>query len=299
MSQPLIGIDAGASWIKAGVFSPDLQLQNTITIPSRAAEGLTEYIASIREAITQLSADTVAVGLAIPAAFTKDGQIRTMVNVKGLADDTAVPNIRQQLQAGLGVNSLPMDNDAHCAALGEWSQGVGKHDLTVRLLHVTWGTGIGTSLVVSGQAQYGWEAGHLLLNWSAENVTACGCGSKHDLEGMISVPHLLQQASYQSSEELLQAAEGGNKQAQAILQTACQWLARGLANMAVIAMPDVVTIGGGLMASDWLLNQLRQAVANELDGFATVVLKPEQVQRAQLGNEAGMYGAALLAQQSR
>lgn len=68
--------------------------------------------------------------------------------------------------------------------------------------------------------------------------------------------------------------------------------------MSIISYPDVVTIGGAMMDSDWLLHQLQQHVQAEASGFPRRVLSADIIHRAKLGNDAGMIGAALLAQRA-
>jgi predicted NBD/HSP70 family sugar kinase len=145
--------------------------------------------------------------------------------------------------------------------------------------------------------QYGWEGGHLPLSWNQAAETACQCGSKSDLEAFCAVPHL-QNGADLSPPALLEAAISGDPTAARTVQEAVQWMARGLHMMSVLVYPDIVTIGGGFMASDWLLEQLRTAVHKETVGYLADSLRPDMIHRAQLGNEAGMIGAAMLANQA-
>ena len=93
-------------------------------------------------------------------------------------------------------------------------------------------------------------------------------------------------------EALLAAAERGDELPREIIDNALRTLARGLHAMSVLAYPELVTIGGGFMASDWLLEELRRHVSDEGKGYLGATLTPAMVERASLGNEAGMIGAA-------
>lgn len=293
----IIGIDAGATWLKAGRFSSAMRLEESIQVVSGAAKGVEQYFASIASAVQQLGgADRV--GLALPGTMSKDGTtLQYAANVNGLMMRDRTPVVLgDALAKSLGTSHIVGENDAACAALAEWQQGVGGADARAILLLLTWGTGIGTALVVDGRAQYGWEGGHLPLTWDEKSDMPCSCGSPRDLEAFIAVPHLVKRA-HVGPEALLKQAQDHQAGAWAVLDDALRWLARGLHMMSVLVYPDVVSIGGGFMASDWLLGELRRHVQQEAHGYLVTTLRPDTVHRARLGNNAGMIGAALLAKQ--
>lgn len=288
----IIGIDAGATWIKAGRFREDLKLLQQVKQASGAVLGVEEYLDTIRQAISQVVRPATSltptpdfkIGLGLPGMFSKDGQqLLYTANVRGLGVASKGIAIAE-IASRLGVPHLVAANDAKCAALAEWTLGAGQGNRDTRLLHVTWGTGIGTGFIVDGKIQFGWEGGHIPFEHGSE------------LEEKISVPHLVRQSKLTAA-HLRTAAGKGDPVPEAILTEAVYWLAHGLRTMAVIGYPDIITIGGAF-ANDWLINQLRQAIAKPANhnGFAERVLKPEMIRLGQLGNKAGIIGAALLAQ---
>lgn len=292
----ILGIDAGATTIKAGRFTPELRLVEARERPSGAARGWVAYFDSIAAAAEELSGpDTQIMGLAVPALLTKDGRdLRAAANVAGSSPSATLAD---ELAARLSLQVTAVENDANCAALAEWQYGHGEGK-SAALLHITWGTGIGTGFVTGGRALYGWEGGHLPLSWGRGARQACGCGSKRDLEAYCAVPHLVEQSQL-APPKLLAAAEAGEERAREVIDEAARWLARGLHMMSVLVYPDVVTIGGGFMASDWLLERVREQVGIEgkKGKYLADALRPDMVRRAKLGNEAGMIGAALLARE--
>jgi glucokinase len=295
-NMPIIGIDAGATWIKAGRFGENLRLEKSVQIASGAGQGVEAYLASIAKAVAQVGrAD--AVGLALPGTFSRDGMlVRYAANVRGLTLHDSKPLAIATLAQFLEFDKIAAGNDAACAALAEWQVVSDRGESHKSLLQVTWGTGIGTAFVVDGVAQYGWEGGHMPLTWEATSDIPCNCGSQRDLEAWCAVPHLTARSQL-APEALLAAAERGEDQPAQVVADALRWLARGLHMMSVLVYPDIVTIGGGFMASDRLLTQLREQVAKESSGYLVDALRPDMVCRAQLGNEAGMIGAAILAKQ--
>jgi glucokinase len=289
----IMAIDAGGTWVKAAVFNEQLREMARVKKPSGAARGLEEYVASMAASVQELGGAEV-VGLSLPGVFTKDRQrLQYSPNVKGLTVGGAGLEVRE-LKKRLGVKLIVAENDAKCAALGEWALGYGEGKPDNYLLHLTWGTGIGTGLVIEGKPQYGWEGGHLPLRGSS-------------LEQQIAVPALVRKArevlkdtvedDRQLPIELSRWAREGEAQAQEILRAALTDLAWAIEVMGVLAYPDIITIGGAMMDSDWLLEELRHKIRASSRGIVAAAVRPERVFRAKLGNDAGMMGAALLAKE--
>ncbi|MCH8748292.1 ROK family protein [Patescibacteria group bacterium] len=319
VEQEVIGVDAGATWIKGARYSAELELLQEIKQASAAAEGSVAYFDAIAEVVAALAPEGgVPVGLSLPALLSRDSKtILAMANVTDLQTGDQPQVVKDIFTERWNTAQFVVQNDAHCAALAEWKLGWGSGEVSRSLLHLTWGTGIGVGFVVEGLVQYGWEAGHLPVSWEAADWR-CGCGSTVDLEALIAVPRLVEQARAavtagivatkitlpeladirEAPKLLSQRASSGDALAQQILGEALTWMARGLLGMSVISFPDRVTIGGAMMASDWLLETLREAIEANRQGFVSRALEARQVQRAKLGNEAGRVGAAWLALQA-
>lgn len=318
MAADIIGVDAGGTWIKAARFSTDLHEQQRTKVASGAVRGRAAYLTSIADAIGAVStANLSLIGLSLPGTFTPDRKvIKYMANVQGFGVGSEPLHIRNVFAPLVGHDQVVADNDAKCAALGEWRRGSGEANRRCSLLHITWGTGIGTGMIIDGEPQFGWEGGHVPLAFNQPSDFSCNCGSNIDLEAFIATPRLVTRARawaaakrYPTTLQLNDikddrevpklistAAQAGDELAVQLLRQAVGWLAKGLQVMAVISYPDMVTIGGAMMDSDWLLTELRTAVATEAQGFVRAALRPQMIHRAQLGNDAGMIGAAVLAQ---
>lgn len=314
----VIGVDAGGSWIKASRFSDALQSLSEVKVESGARRGVREYVESILKAIAECGGSPAAIGLSLPGVMSRDYQyLKYAANVKGLEVGGRGLSIQESFGEKL---KLPVvaENDAKCAALGEWAQGKGGGKKDMSLLHLTWGTGIGTGFITHGKPQYGWEAGHVPVAWGEPSAVPCGCGSVIDLESRIAVPRLVVQTRelfdtgqydtklkksdfkdpYEVPKLLSLYAREEDELSQIVLRQALEWMAKGLHTMAIIAYPQMVTIGGAMMDSDWLLEKLRLAIRKTAQGFLRDSLKPEVVHRAVLGNQAGKIGAAMLALQN-
>ncbi len=316
----LIGVDAGGTWIKAARFSKSFEIEEKTKIPSGARHGIKPYFTSIVSAVIKLAEPgrDLNVGLSMPGGFTKDRSgIIVSPNVLGLDGSDPPLAYRQILSKSLSTNNISGENDAACAALAEWQQGIGQAEKKSRLLFLTWGTGIGTALIDGGKISYGWEAGHLPISWTEPSLFPCGCGSHVDLESRISVPHIVRQVAHlmrtkaaptalteadfidqrQTPIILVDKAESGDQLAELVINEALLWMARGLHALSTIAWPEVVVIGGAMMDRPWLLKRLQYYIDQETSGYLKNTLRAKQVNRAILGNDAGMIGAAIVATQ--
>jgi glucokinase len=305
MPKEVLGIDAGGTWIKAGLFDAQGDLVRDVRVPSGAAEGREAYGESVAEALARLEAPAgVPAGLSLPALLTPDRKsIRVMANVKGLENLEEPVPVADLFGGVLGGREAAVENDAGCAALGEWR--AGGADIGKRLLVVTWGTGIGTGLVADGQAQYGWEGGHIPVNPYEPG----------DLEARAAVPAIVKRIrgeweqrrgetrltdqdladGKEASRVVLRLAQEGDALCRQAVTDAVEWLVWGLRNWTVVACPDEVVIGGAFMANDWLLDLIKGVIAEKGEGFWSKTLDAGMVRAAGLGNKAGMAGAAWLA----
>lgn len=310
----LVGVDLGGTKIAAGAVDRSGRLLSKATRDTQAERGAEAVAATIQEAI------------AAALAQVKDGDARLLgigVGVPGLADVDAglvlfAPNLNWQsvpLAALLRTHrEVPvyLDNDANAAALGEQWVGAGRGVKDMILL--TLGTGVGGGLIFDGQvyqgtAGYAGEIGHMAMT---EDGPLCGCGRRGCLETYASATAVIREAreALERGEEtsikalaaassrgleaktVFVAAAQGDKVAAAITDKLVRYLGLAIANLVNILNPEIVVVGGGVAAAgDQLLVPLRAAVHRRaLAGPA----QSAAIIGAQLGNDAGIIGAASL-----
>ena len=212
---------------------------------------------------------------------------------------------------GVQTCALPICNDADCAAVGEYFQGAGRglRDFVV----LTLGTGLGAGIILDGRLRGGEsssEAGHMVLHAGGE---PCPCGRRGCWEQYASATALIRRteaamaahpesALCRLAEEAggvdgrtpFLAAEAGDETALAVCRAYVEELAEGTASLINILRPEAVAFGGGVAGAPehLLLEPLRRRVGalcfSRHGGRATRIL------RAELGNDAGVIGAALL-----
>jgi glucokinase len=186
--------------------------------------------------------------------------------------------------------------------MGEQWQGGGAGFDTVAL--VTLGTGVGAGIVTHGQLLAGahgsaGEIGHICVE--PQETIPCSCGNYGCLEQYCSAPGLVRQAQQAglgdiSPKELFLLAQAGNQTARTVTDRACDILGRGIAALCSLLDPDVVVLGGGIsLAGEFL----RVSVERSFQKYVFHASQDTQIRLAVLGNDAGIYGAARLAMESR
>lgn len=314
-----IGIDIGGTNIKAALVNTDTgEITATRSTPTHAREGHSAVISQMAVLvdeiirITRLSKDDIgAIGLGLPGSLDINQGITVFLpNLPG--NWREVP-VRDQLskQANLPVSII---NDARAMTLGEWKFGAGRGCDTACY---TLGTGIGGGLVINGKLHLGpsgaaGELGHISVD---VNGPRCGCGSRGCIEAFASGPAIAalgMKAVVQgrntmiadlcgrdlnriTPELICEAAEAGDEAAREIYEFAGMIIGAGVANIVTALNPRRVVIGGGVAAAgELILDPIRRSMHERV--FLTDANRVEVVP-AQLGNNAGLIGAAVWARQ--
>ncbi len=306
-----IGIDVGGTNLKAGLVD---ETGNILAVERRPLDfrGPEQFAADV----AQLAAAAAHKGGVAPEALEYVGMgLPGAVSGGDILFTTNIPMenvpIEELFRCHLDLPLL-LGNDADCAAVGEFFCGAGQgtRDFAV----VTLGTGIGCGLLLGGKLHGGpasSEAGHLVICHGGE---LCNCGRRGCWERYASATALIQQtkaAMAAHPESLLhaiaaenggvvegrtafQAAQAGDETALAVCGQYVEYLADGTISLINILRPEAVAIGGGVAAAPehLLLEPLREIVARE--SFSSHGGNTTRVLRAELGNDAGIIGAALL-----
>lgn len=307
--QIYVGVDLGGTAIKVGICDTEGRLLQTFEGPTEVAKGHDTVIDNIENYIRRIVEESpydwsqvAGIGAGV-AGFTnvKEGVILLAPNV-GFKD---VP-IRAILEERLG-KPVKIDNDANVAALGEAWSGAGKG--IDNCVCYTLGTGVGGGIIINGKIVQGFsgmagELGHIAVIPDLEAIQ-CGCGKMGCLETVSSATGIIRMAKDAvergdrtslsllediAAKDVFDAAKAGDEVAVRIISRAAFYLGKSMAAVAVTLNPERFIIGGGLSkAGEFLFEQIRETFKK---------LTPEPVTRgvsivpAELGNDAGMIGAA-------
>jgi len=307
-----IGVDVGGTKIAAAVVDDSGRILDEVRVPTPASDR-EEVEAGICAAIEQLAArhPVQAVGLAVA------GYVDAARSVLRFAPNLAMAErpLRALIGARVGLHVV-VENDANAAAWGEFRFGGGRGAKDV--IMITVGTGLGGGIVLDGRLIRGafggaGEFGHVRMVPAGRH---CGCGQNGCWEQYASGTALVRQARElaaarpKDAERLLELAGGdasllrgamvtraaaeGDPASRQLLAELGRWLGEGIADLADVLDPAAVVIGGGVSAAgDLLLEPARRAF---LAALSAAEHRPHlQIVAAQLGNEAGVVGAADLA----
>ncbi len=295
MSEPeVIGIDLGGTAIKLGRFRQDGTCVQSLSVatpqpatPSAVVEVMVEAIASLRSTNVTLH----AIGVGTPGPADAAGRIaRVAINLAGWHD---VP-LADWLEAKTGCPTI-LANDANCAGLGEAWLGAGRRFANLILL--TLGTGVGGAIILDGKLFTGHQgaAGELGLIALNPDGPACNSGNQGSLEQYVSVQAIRRRTGKEPA-ELGVLARNGDQFALEFWESYGRDLGIGLASLIYVLTPEAIVIGGGVSASaEFFFPSALAEIERRVLPSSRASL---QLLTADLGNQAGMVGAAKLAWQT-
>ena len=279
-----IGIDVGGTKCLGVAVDDDGKVVQQYRLPTPHADALCDTLVEI---VAQLG-EFKSLGIGVPGLISPEGVIRASPNLVG-AKELA---LRQMMQDRLSKKAL-VENDATCAALGEWKSGAaqGATDAWV----ITLGTGIGGGFISSSVLQRGahgfaGEVGHMVVD---PDGPLCPCGRNGCWERYASGNGLSYLANGEKGEDVLSRAKDGAADAIDVVDTFAKWVALGLVNLTNMTDPDVIVVGGGVIVS---ADVVMPRIAH---WFEQLLYSPKhrahpRLVAAQLGEQAGAIGAAML-----
>lgn len=311
-----IGIDLGGTNIVAAVVNDEYKIvaqAKTPTAMPRSAEEIFDDIAMVcKQSMAEAGltiADITSVGLGTPGTVNADGVIEYANNL-GFDHVPA----KDMLVERLGCDNVFIENDANCAALGEAVAGCGNG--AKNFVAVTLGTGVGSGVIVNGKIvsgvnKAGGECGHTVIVVDGE---PCTCGRKGCWEAYASATALINQTKAAMEEHPdsvmheLAAEEGkvsgrtafdamrrGDMAGIKVVDKYCKYVACGIINLVNVFQPEVICVGGGICnEGETLLRPIRRYVESERYSVYSKV--QSKLVRAELGNDAGIIGAAILSE---
>lgn len=312
MPQYFIGIDFGGMSAKAGLFDAKAKLIAKDTVKTSKDDSYITTVTKMAQLVKKICSDNevslknvVRIGLASPGVI--DGKAGVVVRWGNYnwTDRPLVKDLSEKL--GLEVRIV---NDANAAAYGEYVFGAAKSYKNNILL--TLGTGIGIGIILDGKLFEGTngagaEAGHMVIQVGG---VPCSCGRRGCFEQYASASALIRdtkRAMFENKESMLwdltgrdpekvdgktafDAAKEGDAAAQTVIKNYIMYLGEGIVNLVNIFRPEAVILGGGVCnQGEYLLAPLRKYIAEKV--YVPCDRVPLTLNRAALGNDAGIYGA--------
>ena len=309
MAKYIYGIDIGGTTVKMGLFDEKgdmLEKWEIVTRKENNGENiLPDIVKSIKEKNSEKSIETddiLGIGMGVPGPITEDGRVLKCANL-----GWGIFSVADEMSKLTGVKKVKVGNDANVAALGEQWRGGGRG--FDNIVMVTLGTGVGGGIIMNGKILTGengaaGEIGHITVN--PKETLTCGCGCKGCLEqyssatGVIRLAKERLEASDKPSElrkyaddqiggkEVFDAYKAGDELAAEAVDEFAAYLGMGLGNVASVVDTQAFVIGGGLSKNGPIVIEL---IKKQYEKNVMFALKNTEFRLAELGNDAGMYGA--------
>ncbi len=311
-----IGIDIGGTKIAVGIVCSDHTILKKASIPTlayRPSEVITEDIAKLCHSLMAeagIGEDEIeTIGIACPGiANSESGEIVYSCNLP-------FRNffIADELGKYFKTDRIYVENDANAATLGEAVAGAARG--TDSVVMITIGTGIGGGAIIDGKICSGFnfaaaELGHTVIVYGGRR---CSCGRRGCWEAYSAVPALVRMTRQKMKRALhssmwkychgdidkadarcaFDEMKKGDSAAISVVDEYIGYLACGITNMVNIFQPKILCIGGGLSGEGkYLVDPLKKIV--EVEQYSRDLEDKTEIKIAQLGNDAGIIGAAAL-----
>lgn len=311
-----IGIDIGGTFLKAGVVTEDGNILATAARPTGFPRPVEDIIKDIAGAATDavakagLTLDDVSfVGCGCPGTVNQQTRLIEYAGNLGFKQTPLVGELEKLLG-----KPVMAENDANAAMLGEWKAGAARG--TQDCVCITLGTGVGGGVIAGGKMvrgvnSAGAELGHTVIDF---NGVQCNCGRKGCWEAYASVTALIRQtqaammadldsAMWQLAPTLEEvngrtawdAMRAGDETGKAVVDQYIEYVGVGVVNMINVFQPEVLCIGGAISKEgDRLLQPLMEKAM--IEHYSKYSEKQTKICRCELGNDAGIIGAAFLDQ---
>ena len=298
MPEQAIGIDIGGTKIAIGAVTDDGNVVAQRTIPTDAAEGFENALARLMEALKATLQDAgweagsiAGIGMGCPGPIAPETRrIKNWYTLPGWDGcDIVTP-----LENAFG-RPVHMANDADVALLGEARAGAARGARNVVMFTI--GTGVGGAALIDGRIHRGASGNHPEIGHVPvlTDGPPCYCGTNGCFEAVAAGPAIERagaEVGLSSTQAVFEAAAGGNTQAQAIIGRAQAATTTAVWAVLHSFLPEMILFGGGVMDAQFALYE--RAAQQALDR-ATLIPPGIRVEKAALGNGAGIVGAAALA----
>lgn len=308
-----MGIDIGGTTVKLGLVDARNRITARAGIPTpedffEAADAIAAAALKLLKSAGQKPSSLPFAGIGVPSTLQQETGRIIFANNAGWKDAP----LRDAMEQRLGIKVLAA-NDADCALSGEAAAGAARGVRNV--LMFTLGTGVGGAMLLDGRLYrghrgLGMELGHTPI---LAGGRLCTCGTRGCLEAYASATGLIaltkeamaenpgslmhqqvqQHSGLVDGRTAFDCAHTKDPAALKVVDTYCELLAQGIGGQVNVFRPELVLIGGGLShAGEALLERVKRMLPRFVLSVDLIPL-PE-VRLAQLGNDAGIIGAAFL-----
>lgn len=300
------GVDLGGTTVKLAYFDETGKMLDKWEIPTDISDNGSHILPDIAAALLGYISEKgiekeqlLGVGIGVPGPVSDDGVVNRCSNLFW-----GVFNVNDTLSKLTGLK-VKAGNDATVAALGECWKGGGQG--SENMVMVTLGTGVGGGIVANGKILLGahgaaGEIGHMVLNRA--ETEPCNCGKYGCVEqycsatGIVRIarqqlsqsdaPSVLRERENLTCKDIFDAAGAGDSLSQQILETVYDYLGEFLGSLCSVLNPSRVVLGGGVSKAG---APLLEGIGRHFPKYVFHACQEAEFTLAELGNDAGAYGA--------
>ena len=312
-----IGIDLGGTNIAVGLVNEFCRIVVKRSTPTRASRPSDEITADMAHLCLEVCAEAKvsvteieSIGIATPGIANLDnGCVEYSCNLP-FRRYPIVKKLASMLD--VSESKIKIANDANAAAYGEAVAGAARG--SANSIMVTLGTGVGGGIILDNKIFTGFnhgagEIGHIVIEIDGAQ---CGCGRKGCWEAYSSATALIRmtkekieecektgrytvmsRAEHISGRTACDAMRAGDEAAKEVYDKYVKYLATGIANLINIFQPEIISLGGGVSNEGQSLIDALMPIINK-EQYGTGFLTTAKIRIAELGNDAGMIGAAMM-----
>jgi glucokinase len=295
--SPTLGaVDIGGTKIAVGIVTGDGKVLASDECPTAQELGFESAVDRISRMLrdcaeqANITTDGIGIGCTGPV-YPRTGEIGDVEFLKTWKG----ANLVEALEARFGVKAA-LENDADAATLGEafWGAGRGK----AQVLFATVGTGIGVGIVLNGELYRGVDGSHPEIGHQVIDASGpqCYCGARGCWEALAAGTAMTAWMNEHdgdaglSAKTICEMAVSGHPLARRAVEREAHYLGLGLANLVTIFCPEVIVLGGSVMASASLFFD---GIRGEIRRNCTQVpYERTEIRLASLGPHAAIIGAA-------
>ena len=313
-----IGVDLGGTNIAIGIVDENGKILKKGSVPTKAnreADAIIRDMADLAKKLCDeygISVNDVEyAGIATPGtADSAKGEVVYANNLPFLHYPLA-----EKLQEFLGVKKVLIENDANAAAKGEVACGASKG--YKNSVMITLGTGLGGGIVIDNKIYSGFnfsgaELGHTVVQYKGRPCSCGRCGCWEAYSSATGLINMTKDKMLECKDTIMwemcdgkienaggrtafDAMRKGDKAATEVVDMYIGYLGLGIVNMINIFQPEVLVIGGGVCnEKEYLTKPLQEIIDREQYSRNNPEELKTKVRIAELGNDAGIIGAAML-----
>lgn len=281
-----VSIDIGGTSIKHGILDKNIKFITSGEIATEAQKGGKNILEKVINIVSEYKKEYTLSGICISTAGMVDCEKGEIIHASDLIPNYTGTQIKKTLE---DIFSIPceVENDVNCAGLAEYFSGSAKG--TSISLCLTIGTGIGGSIIINDRVFHGFsgsacEVGYMnMFKGKFEDLGATSilvkkvaklknCSENH-IDGKL----------------IFEMAKNNDEDCIKAIDEMVDILGMGIANICYVINPEVVVLGGGIMAQkDYLYDKIRLSLDKYL--IPTISSKTK-LEFAKNQNKAGMLGA--------